>query len=350
MTDSVDYNAATDGFRITFSTGYRVGYFIVNLLLTMAALFALLSVFGAVRTGGLFGVYWLRLPIALGVSAFVLRRVFIGGLTAPPVTVNHSGEVRRGFQRVQFRDRTRAILTGPASEVKLQFYQSDLNFPYGVEQFRFADGTIWDRQAIALMALRGTAGDDVLVGYDGNDLLDGGAGNDLLIGGTGSDTYLFGRKSGNDTIEEAYDPSSKDTDIVLFDADIKPDDITVRRDGSGSDLLVTVSGSDNVLRIKMQLYQSGSNLSYGIEQFRFADGTTWDKTTINAKALTTPPKLTSAKQTFTPATSDASTYIESKLDLLIQTMASIAPPALSDSAWQQSSTQALTPSIAANCF
>ncbi|MFL9904064.1 calcium-binding protein [Paraburkholderia fungorum] len=223
-------------------------------------------------------------------------------------------------------------------------------FPYGIEQFRFADGTVWTKQDVALMALQGTPGNDVLVGYNGNDVLDGGAGNDLLAGGTGSDTYLFGRKSGNDTIEEAYDPNGKDTDVVLFDADIKPDDVTVRRDGSGSDLLVTVSGSDNVLRIKMQLYQSGSNLPYGIEQFRFADGTTWDKATINAKALTTPPKLMSTKQTFAPATSDASAYIESKLDLLIQTMASIAPPALSDSAWQQSSTQVLTPPIAANCF
>ncbi|MFL9907208.1 calcium-binding protein [Paraburkholderia sp. RL17-337-BIB-A] len=223
-------------------------------------------------------------------------------------------------------------------------------FPYGIEQFRFADGTVWTKQDVALMALQGTPGNDVLVGYNGNDVLDGGAGNDLLAGGTGSDTYLFGRKSGSDTIEEAYDPNGKDTDVVLFDADIKPDDVTVRRDGSGSDLLVTISGSDNVLRIKMQLYQSGSDLPYGIEQFRFADGTTWDKATINAKAITTLPKLMSARQTFTPATADASAYIESKLDLLIQTMASIAPPALSDSAWQQSSMQALTPPIAANCF
>ncbi|MFM0167713.1 hypothetical protein PQR39_45775, partial [Paraburkholderia sediminicola] len=68
----------------------------------------------------------------------------------------------------------------------------------------------------------------------------------LLIGGTGSDTYLFGRRSGNDTIEEAYDPSGKDTDVVLFDADIRPQDVTVRRDGQGYDLLLTISGSNNV--------------------------------------------------------------------------------------------------------
>ncbi|MFL9901197.1 calcium-binding protein [Paraburkholderia fungorum] len=137
---------------------------------------------------------------------------------------------------------------------------------------------------------------------------------------------------------------------MRFDADVRPEDVAVRRDGNGSDILVTIAGSANVLRIKMQLYQESSKFVYGVEQFKFADGTTWDKATINAKAITTLPKLMSATQTFTPATSDASAYIESKLDLLIQTMASIAPPPLSDSAWQQSSTQVLTPPIAVNCF
>ncbi|MFL9996173.1 calcium-binding protein, partial [Paraburkholderia sediminicola] len=139
--------------------------------------------------------------------------------------------------------------------------------------------------------LNGGDGDDILLGGDGNDtlyggagddVLDGGAGDDLLVGGTGSDTYLFGRKSGNDTIEEAYDPNGKDTDVVLFDADIRPQDVTVRRDGQGYDLLLTISGSNNVLRIKNQLYQSSgtSTFAYGIEQFRFADGTIWDKQAV----------------------------------------------------------------------
>ncbi|WP_158515245.1 calcium-binding protein [Paraburkholderia phytofirmans] len=236
--------------------------------------------------------------------------------------------------------------------VKSQFFQSGGSsvFGYGIEQFRFADGTNWTKQDVALMAMQGTPGNDVLVGYNGDDVLDGGAGNDLLIGGTGSDTYLFGRHSGNDTIEEAYDPNGKDTDVVLFDADIKPGDVTVRRDSNSSDLLVTLLGSGNVLRVKMQFYESGSTLPYGIEQFRFADGTTWDKATINAKALAAQPKLMSSMRTFEPDPIDTSAYIESKLDLLIQTMASIAPPSLSDSAWQQGATQALTPPVAVNCF
>ncbi|HEX7909899.1 MAG TPA: calcium-binding protein [Paraburkholderia sp.] len=238
--------------------------------------------------------------------------------------------------------------------IKDQLYQSSssLTFSYGIEQFKFADGTIWSKEEVALMTLRSTPGNDVLVGFNGNDLMDGGAGDDLLIGGRGSDTYLFGRKSGNDTIEEIYDPDGKDTDVVLFDADVRPEDVTVRRDGRGNDLLVTIAGSTNVLRIKDQLYQSSSSstFGYGIEQFRFADGTIWDKAEINAKAIAAQPKLMSSSRTFDADPIDTSAYIESKLDLLIQTMAGISPPPLSDSDWQQSATQALTPVVSANCF
>jgi CDP-diglyceride synthetase len=103
MADSVDYNAATDGFRIVFSTGYRVGYFFVNILLMIVALLALMSVFGAARVGGLFGAYWLRLPIALGLAAWTFRRILVVGLTASPVTISRSDEVRRGPQRVHLK-------------------------------------------------------------------------------------------------------------------------------------------------------------------------------------------------------------------------------------------------------
>ncbi|MFL9904070.1 hypothetical protein PQR71_39110 [Paraburkholderia fungorum] len=116
MAASTDYNATTDAFRLTFSTGYRIRYFIVNLLWMILTLFVLLSVLDTAITGALFGVYWMRLPIALAVGGSAFRRILIGGLTAPPVTVARSGDVHRGCQRVQFRDRPRVILTGPAAQ------------------------------------------------------------------------------------------------------------------------------------------------------------------------------------------------------------------------------------------
>ncbi|ANB72046.1 hypothetical protein AYM40_06435 [Paraburkholderia phytofirmans OLGA172] len=117
MAASVDYNGAADAFQITFSTGYRVRFFIVNLLLLVLALFVLIAtLIVAIRGGGLFGARWFWLPAALGVGALVLRRILIAGLTAPPIIIDRSGNVRRGFQHVQFRDRPAAILTGPAAE------------------------------------------------------------------------------------------------------------------------------------------------------------------------------------------------------------------------------------------
>ena len=84
-----------------------------------------------------------------------------------------------------------------------------------VQQFRFADGTVWNLAAIrskvsdgtpATGNVSGTAGNDSLTGglgndtlngLEGNDTLDGSAGNDYLYGGPGADSLIGG--SGNDT-------------------------------------------------------------------------------------------------------------------------------------------------------
>lgn len=131
--------------------------------------------------------------------------------------------------------------------------------------------------------LYGGDGDDTLSGGAGNDVLDGGAGDDRLDGGSGSDTYLFGRRSGNDTISESADYDSN-TDVVQFDADVRPGDVTIRRDGTGDDLLLTLSGSGNTLRIRNYFYQDGES-PYMIEELRFADGTVWTFDTVLARTL-----------------------------------------------------------------
>jgi Ca2+-binding RTX toxin-like protein len=233
--------------------------------------------------------------------------------------------------------------------VKAEFNQAGSIFSCGIEQFRFADGTIWDKQQVALMTLRGTPGNDVLVGFNGDDLMDGGAGNDTLYGGSGSDTYLFGRGSGSDTIYEENDLYGKDTDVVQFDADIRPQDVTVKRDGTTTDLLITIAGSSSVLRVKSQFYQAGSVFSSGIEQFRFSDGTTWDKTTINSLAGVGQPKLLSASaaRPMEPvAAHSPETDIATRVDLLIEAMAAFAPEPAPDSMWQRSTATSLSVPIA----
>ena len=101
--------------------------------------------------------------------------------------------------------------TGTSDQITVQNYFLSPN--YRIEQFRFADGTVWNTTAIeAWMAAHGanvpTEGTDTLVGTPGDDTLDalggddtvsGGTGNDTLSGGMGSDT-LFGNAD-NDVLD-----------------------------------------------------------------------------------------------------------------------------------------------------
>lgn len=108
--------------------------------------------------------------------------------------------------------------------------------------------------------LFGEAGNDTLYGNDGNDTLDGGTGNDQLNGGNGEDTYIFAKGYAQDTINEW----GSDHSIIML-TDINSDEITVS-DQWGSNLLISVNGTDDVLTI--------SNFKWGQASFTlmFADG------------------------------------------------------------------------------
>ncbi|MEW6141517.1 MAG: calcium-binding protein, partial [Thermodesulfobacteriota bacterium] len=174
---------------------------------------------------------------------------------------------------------------------------------FQVEEIRFADGTTWDVDTVKQMVLVGTAADDLLLGYatadtiqghdgsdtlygragddlleggagwdrlygdagndtlrggDGQDRLEGGAGDDILEGGAGrdylyggnsnygydwfssngNDTYLLGRESDQDIVED-YDRTFGNVDTILVDADVSPEDVTIRR--TGNNLVVSIN-------------------------------------------------------------------------------------------------------------
>ncbi|MCU7904910.1 MAG: hypothetical protein KZQ76_03480, partial [Candidatus Thiodiazotropha sp. (ex Epidulcina cf. delphinae)] len=78
---------------------------------------------------------------------------------------------------------------------------------YELNTVEFADGTVWDTDAIKTLVLGATDGADNITGYasddtidalGGNDYLDGADGNDTLSGGDGNDR-VYGR-NGNDTV------------------------------------------------------------------------------------------------------------------------------------------------------
>ncbi|MBI5780046.1 MAG: putative Ig domain-containing protein [Rhodocyclales bacterium] len=139
----------------------------------------------------------------------------------------------------------------------------------GIEQLRFADGTLWDRSELASRALAATAGDDALVGGYQDDTLDGGTGNDQFQDLGGYDTYRFGTGDGQDTITD-------NTGRVLFKPGIDQNDVSFTRDGN--DLIATVTASGDAVRIKDWL-----NSWQRIDRFDFDNGARLNVNDVLAK-------------------------------------------------------------------
>lgn len=126
--------------------------------------------------------------------------------------------------------------------------------------------------------LHGGEGNDTLLGGAGDDLLDGGAGDDRLEGGAGNDQYRLATGWGNDHILD-----SAGTDSIHFEGVI-PAELLLRRDDA--DLLVVNRSTGDQLRVSGQ-FSSLADVAgaTSVEQFVFADGTSWDYQAIKLKAL-----------------------------------------------------------------
>ena len=156
---------------------------------------------------------------------------------------------------------------------------------YGIDAFRFADGTVMNTQNLLLLQ-SGTEGDDYVVTEEGDIVLDlkggddtflsasgthtvrGGAGDDTLHGGTGDDTYLFGRGSERDTV---YDAGG--ADAVRFDEGIAFEDLLLRKEGN--DIVVALKEEGKAFdelgdRLVLKEWYRKQNR---VETFLFADGT-----------------------------------------------------------------------------
>ena len=131
--------------------------------------------------------------------------------------------------------------------------------------------------------LDGGNGNDTLNGGAGADILDGGAGNDILNGGTGNDTYLFGRGSGQDTINEG-DYTAGNLDTVHLTG-LLASEVTLVREldasGNSSHLLIKINGTSDTLRVQ-NFY---NNPYYQIEKVVLDDGTAWNSTDLANLAL-----------------------------------------------------------------
>jgi Ca2+-binding RTX toxin-like protein len=120
--------------------------------------------------------------------------------------------------------------------------------------------------------LTGNSAANTLTGNAGNDTLDGGAGNDTLVGGTGNDVYRFGPGAGQDTLND-NDATAGNNDLV----DVNSDRLNLVFSYSGGNLLMQLHDTSDTLTV--QSWQSGA--ANQTEVFRAQDGSTLLHTKVN---------------------------------------------------------------------
>ena len=134
-----------------------------------------------------------------------------------------------------------AVTLPDGSRLTVRSQASPWSTTPGIEQLRFADGTVWSRADLAARALAAIGGDDAIVGGYQDDILDGGAGNDSFQDLGGNDTYRFGIGDGQDVIEDT-------AGRVLFKPGVDQNGVDFARDGN--DLIATIAASGDAVRIK----------------------------------------------------------------------------------------------------
>jgi len=193
----------------------------------------------------------------------------------------------------------------PGSSARIAMPRPDDALGFGIERFRFADGTtmtLADMIALApapapdfgpatviegtpfLDILSGTSRNDEMYGFAGNDSMFGGWGADLLVGGagddflsgfTGSDTYLFAPGDGNDTINDGGE-SALDVDTLRLSGGISPDELGFDRDTDHLYIQIWASGE----QITLQDWFTSPNAR--VERVEFDDGSVWSAAQLEA--------------------------------------------------------------------
>ncbi len=135
--------------------------------------------------------------------------------------------------------------------------------------------------------LRGGSEADRLLGNEGNDTLEGGAGTDTLNGGLGSNTYLFGRGDGQEVLlSSEYDGTTNRLSTLQFKDGTLPSEIVLKQVddtywGGKVALELSIAGTADKVTISRFFYNNDPTNGYNpVQQFRFADGTTWNISTI----------------------------------------------------------------------
>ncbi|MES2742039.1 MAG: calcium-binding protein [Pseudomonadota bacterium] len=221
-----------------------------------------------------------------------------------------AGIVASDVTGVRFGDDIVLSLNGGTDQVTIRRFFGQFDDSNPVQRVSFADGTVWDSEALAALtrvasegndaifgseandSLEGLGGDDTLLGFggadtlrggegndhldagDGDNVIDGGAGDDRLLAGSGANTYVFGRGDGRDVISvNNYWVVSHDS-ILRLKAGVAAADVRLTR--SGNDLALAIAGSGDSVTLTQFFGADGANADGPVQKIAFADGTEWD--------------------------------------------------------------------------
>ncbi|WP_197410485.1 calcium-binding protein [Sphingopyxis sp. H081] len=155
-----------------------------------------------------------------------------------------------------------------------------------IEEVRFLDGTVVTLADLKLltsgttiggMAQPVTMGDDEVIGASSGDTIRAMGGDDALRGGAGSDTYVFRRGDGYDTIYDPMDAAA--TDILTLEG-VNSTDVRVLTSPTDAQDIVLYIDDHNLI----YLDQQKASASSGVEEVRFADGVTWNRSDLLARS------------------------------------------------------------------
>ena len=174
-------------------------------------------------------------------------------------------------------------VTGAEIEIVNMLSGTNNGVPYwtpNVGAVVFSDGTTWTAQQIDFAAFSSyEAQQGTLVGSPGADTLVPGGQYQAILGEGGADTIVYAAGDGNLTIDEQVSGGQQEQSILQFGPGILADDLTISADAA-DDILVTIGSAGAQITLSGML----DNLSAGVTEFAFSDGSTLSAAEITAEA------------------------------------------------------------------